>query len=415
LSKFGVRVRSIPSIIDITSGKSKISEIHNLNINELVGREEIQPNLDLMKKNIQNKIILITGAGGSIGSELCRQIMFLQPKQIILIENTENSLYLIYEELKKLSNSKVQKYSNNTTLGHNFSSTIIYPYLSSVCDYDSLMEIFKMHKPHVVFHAAAYKHVPLLEQNFFAGVRNNVFGTLVCAQASIDSGVSNFTLVSSDKAVRPTNIMGATKRISELILQAITDSAVNKNGNLTIFSIVRFGNVIGSSGSAIPLFIDQIAAGGPVTLTDMNITRYFMTIPEAAQLLIQANGMAVGGEIFILDMGEPIRLYDLITKMINFSGFLVKDDTNPHGDIEIKICGLRPGEKLHEELFIGTNPEQTHHPKIMKVNDESVKWEELKSELDNLAIILDKFDKEKLFEVIQKLVPEYNRHKNNLI
>jgi FlaA1/EpsC-like NDP-sugar epimerase len=267
-----------------------------------------------------------------------------------------------------------------------------------------LRKIFRAHQPNTVFHAAAYKHVPLVEQNPAEGIRNNVFGTFACAQASLECGVSNFILVSTDKAVRPTNIMGASKRIAELVLQAMADI---KGDHSTNFSMVRFGNVLGSSGSVAPLFSAQIAAGGPITLTHSEVTRYFMTIPEAAQLVIQASAMAVGGDVFVLDMGEPVRIHDLAVKMVYLSGLLVKDEAHPHGDIEIEVTGLRPGEKLYEELLIGDNPQPTAHPKIMKAHEEFLSWNDLQQELEKLNVALDPCDGKLIRGVLKKLVPGY--------
>ena len=290
-----------------------------------------------------------------------------------------------------------------SSLGLDFPITLV-PSLASVRDRDLLLKIFRAHQPTTVFHAAAYKHVPLVEQNLAEGIRNNVFGALTCAQASLECGVSNFILVSTDKAVRPTNIMGASKRIAELVLQAITDI---KDEHSTNFSMVRFGNVLGSSGSVAPLFSAQIAAGGPITLTHPEVTRYFMTIPEAAQLVIQASTMAVGGDVFVLDMGEPVRIHDLAVKMVYLSGLLVKDDAHPHGDIEIKITGLRPGEKLYEELLIGDNPQPTAHPKIMKAHEEFLSWGDLQQELEKLNLALEVGEAMLIRSMLKKLVPGY--------
>jgi FlaA1/EpsC-like NDP-sugar epimerase len=275
-----------------------------------------------------------------------------------------------------------------------------------VRDGDLLRKIFRAHQPATVFHAAAYKHVPLVEQNPAEGVRNNVFGTFTCAQVSLECGASQFILVSTDKAVRPTNVMGASKRIAELVLQAMAEISANGDHS-TNFSMVRFGNVLGSSGSVAPLFSAQIAAGGPITLTHSEVTRYFMTIPEAAQLVIQASAMAVGGDVFVLDMGEPVRIYDLAVKMVYLSGLLVKDDAHPHGDIEIEVTGLRPGEKLYEELLIGDNPQPTAHPKIMKAHEEFLSWDNLQEELKNLNLALDASDNELIRGMLKKLVPGY--------
>jgi FlaA1/EpsC-like NDP-sugar epimerase len=275
------------------------------------------------------------------------------------------------------------------------------------------LNVFKTHKPDTVFHAAAYKHVPLVEQNPVEGIRNNVYGTLNCAQVSLECGVSNFILVSTDKAVRPTNVMGASKRIAELVLQAMADLAI-KDKHAINFSMVRFGNVLGSSGSVAPLFSAQITAGGPITLTHPEVTRYFMTIPEAAQLVIQASSMAEGGDVFVLDMGEPVRIYDLAVRMVFLSGLLVKDQTRPHGDIEIKVTGLRPGEKLYEELLIGNNPQSTIHPKIMKAHEKFLSWNDLQAGLERLNLALESSDAKLIREMLERLVPGYQPNGNRV-
>nr|WP_255534241.1 nucleoside-diphosphate sugar epimerase/dehydratase [Polynucleobacter sp. AP-Feld-500C-C5] len=380
-------------------------------MNDLLGRKIVPPNIELLEKNIRNQCILVTGAGGSIGSELCRQIMKFSPQSLILIDISEYSLYLIYEELKKLVDV-LKNQDTNIFLGENCLTTpspdtcTIVPYLGSVRDAGLMSKIISTHKPDSVFHAAAYKHVPLVERNIVEGIRNNVLGTLVCARASIEAGVSHFTLVSTDKAVRPTNVMGASKRIAELVLQSFAQSSSNE-GHQTNFSMVRFGNVLGSSGSVAPLFSEQIQAGGPITLTHPEVTRYFMTIPEASQLVIQASAMATGGDVFVLNMGEPVRIYDLAVRMIFLSGLMVKDEANPRGDIEIKITGMRPGEKLYEELLIGDNPQPTTHPKIMKAHEEFISWDDLEKELEKLDFAMQKDDHGLIHEVLKRLVPGY--------
>lgn len=411
LNGCGVRVRTLPGLIDLASGRVRISDLHDLDMNDLLGREVVPPQIELLTKNIRNQVVLVTGAGGSIGSELCRQIIRLSPKSLILVDNSEHSLYLIYEELKRAliapRDDQLVCLGHDQNLFLNSSTPIkLVPCLASVRDIDLLLKIFRGHKPDTVFHAAAYKHVPLVEQNPDEGIRNNVFGTFACAQVSLECGVSQFILVSTDKAVRPTNIMGASKRIAEMVLQAIADISP-KSGHPTIFSIVRFGNVLGSSGSVAPLFSAQIAAGGPITLTHPEVTRYFMTIPEAAQLVIQASAMAAGGDVFVLDMGEPVRIYNLAIKMVYLSGLLVKNEMNPHGDIEIQVTGLRPGEKLYEELLIGANPEPTAHPKIMKAHEEFLSWVDLQQELESLNGALNTFDEELIRDRLKKLVPGY--------
>ena len=357
-------------------------------------------------------MVLVTGAGGSIGSELCRQIIKFSPKSLILIDSSEHALYLIHEKLKAalfdLEDQRLAGGSNDqASVPSNAALPIeIVPCLASVRDADLLLRIFKTHKQSTIFHAAAYKHVPLVEKNPIEGIRNNVFGTLTCAQVSVECGVSNFILVSTDKAVRPTNVMGASKRIAELVLQALADAS-DKGDHPTNFSMVRFGNVLGSSGSVAPLFSAQIAAGGPITLTHLEVTRYFMTIPEAAQLVIQASAMANGGDVFVLDMGEPVRIYDLAVKMVYLSGLLVRDEVHPHGDIEIKVTGLRPGEKLYEELLIGDNPQPTPHPKIMKAHEEFLSWDKLQQELEKLNLALVACDEKMIREMLKKLVSGY--------
>ena len=364
-------------------------------------------------------MVLVTGAGGSIGSELCRQIIKFSPKSLILIDSSEHSLYLIYEELKRALTCLENEYLAGDSDDDAFSWLIaelsikLVPCLASVRDHDQLLNIFKIHKPATVYHAAAYKHVPLVEKNPAEGIRNNVYGTLTCAQISLECGVSNFILVSTDKAVRPANVMGASKRIAELILQAMADRDI-KDNYATNFSIVRFGNVLGSSGSVAPLFSAQIAAGGPITLTHPEVTRYFMTIPEAAQLVVQASAMAEGGDVFLLDMGMPVRIYDLAIKMVHLSGLLVKDEANPHGDIEIKVTGLRPGEKLNEELLIGDDPQSTAHPKIMKAHENFLSWCDLQQELVKLNLALEKNDPDSIREALKILVPDY-RSNGNLV
>ncbi len=409
LNGCGVRVRTLPGLIDLASRRVRVSDLHDLDMNDLLGRSVVPPEVGLLEKNIVGQAILVTGAGGSIGSELCRQIIKFSPKSLILIDSSEHSLYLIYEELKRtligLEDDRLAGADDdqNSLLDLSLPLNLV-PCLASVRDRDLLLMIFKAHQPDTVFHAAAYKHVPLVEQNSSEGIRNNVFGALTCAQISVECGVSQFILVSTDKAVRPTNIMGASKRIAELVLQAMADK---KNDNSTNFSMVRFGNVLGSSGSVAPLFSAQIAAGGPITLTHPEITRYFMTIPEAAQLVIQASAMAEGGDVFVLDMGEPVRIYDLAVKMVYLSGLLVKDEAHPHGDIEIKVTGLRPGEKLYEELLIGENPQPTPHPKIMKAHEEFLPWDELQQELEKLNLALVSCDAKVIREMLKKLVPGY--------
>ena len=392
----GVRVRTLPSLTDMASGRVHLSNLHDLDMNDVLGREEVVPDPWLLKKNIQNKVVLVTGAGGTIGSELCRQIFWLKPKKIILVDNSEYALYKIYEELKSFSHESIKLIAN----------------LASVRDDKLLLKIFGEHVPDTIFHSAAYKHVSLVEENLAEGLRNNILGTFICAKAALEAGVSNFILISTDKAVRPTSVMGASKRISEMILQALNDSFLEK-GVKTIFSMVRFGNVLGSSGSVAPLFSSQIKDGGPITLTHPDVTRYFMTISEAAQLVIQAGAMAKGGDVFVLDMGKPIRIYDLAKRMIYLSGLMIKDDSHPSGDIEIAVTGLRKGEKLHEELLIGNSPQNTDHPKIMKAQEDFSTLSRLEVELDELLLALDESSSDKIFIFLTKLVPEFKFNQVN--
>lgn len=413
----GVRVRSVPGLTDLALGRVQMSELHDLKMNDLLSRKEVQLDNSLFELNICNKVVLVTGAGGSIGSELCRQIIELKPDTLIMVDNSESALYQINEEIKKLSSNinikkaKVDVVNSEIESIHENIKIKIFPRLASVCNLLLVQRIFSTYKPDIVFHAAAYKHVPLVEDNYTEGIFNNVIGTLNCAQVSLDTGVSRFVLISTDKAVRPTNIMGASKRISELIVQAIADKS-SKEGHKSIFSMVRFGNVLGSSGSVGPLFRSQISSGGPITLTHPDVTRYFMTIPEAVQLVIQSNSMAIGGDVFVLDMGDPIRIIDLAKKMVFLSGLLIKDDLNPHGDIEIKVIGLRPGEKLYEELLIGNNPQPTRHPKIMKAHEEFLMWDQLKPELERLVEVLEVDDEVSIKYILKKLVPGYKSHSN---
>jgi FlaA1/EpsC-like NDP-sugar epimerase len=346
----------------------------------------VEANKDLLGKNITDKVVVVTGAGGSIGSELCRQIVFLEPKALILFEMSELALYTIEKEL-----SNIGIYSLD-----------IYPILGSVNNKARLDNVFKQFDVDTIYHAAAYKHVPMVEFNNTEGVANNIFGTLNCAQAAIDASVETFVLISTDKAVRPTNTMGATKRSAELVLQALS---AKQSG--TKFSMVRFGNVLGSSGSVIPLFKQQIKAGGPITVTDKDIIRYFMTISEAVELVIQAGAMGTGGDVFVLDMGEPVRIHDLAVKMIHLSGLEVKDESHPDGDIEIKYTGLRAGEKLYEELLIGDNVSETDNPLIMRAQEEMLAWDELKLVLDELNGAIESCDHEKLRKLLIKIVPDF--------
>lgn len=408
LSGFSIRVRTVPSLSETIRIGSNISDIHDLDMGDLLGRDVINHDELNSGENINNRIVLITGAGGSIGSELCRQVIKFSPAKLILLDSSEHSLYEIHEELKsEVSRKKIISSNNQKNLkiiGETLTELI--PCLGSAQDRRSMDKLFSQHRPFTVFHAAAYKHVPLVEQNPTEGIRNNVLSTLVCAQASLKYGVKNFTLVSTDKAVRPTNIMGASKRVAELIVQAMAQEAAKQPGN-TFFSMVRFGNVLGSSGSVAPLFSSQIKKGGPITLTHLDVTRYFMTIPEAAELVIQSSAMSRGGEVFVLDMGAPIRIYDLARKMVYLSGHTIKDEDNPAGDIEIVVTGLRPGEKLYEELLIGGNPEPTRHPKIMKAHEDFLPLNVLLEEVSKLNEVLEKGEEFSIKVALRKLVPGY--------
>ena len=386
INKYKVTVKTLPSIQDIVDGKIKVSDIKDLTIEDLLNREQVQPNLELLSKNINSKVVMVTGAGGSIGTEISRQIIKLKPKKLLLIELNEFALYNISEELKNI---------NQTTK--------IVPLLINIQNSSRIEEVFKIFKVDTVYHAAAYKHVPLVEQNICESVKNNVFGTLVVAQIALKYNVSNFVLISSDKAVRSTNVMGATKRLAEICIQSLYED-FNQNSK---FAVVRFGNVLESSGSVIPKFKKQIKEGGPVTLTHPDVTRYFMTITEASQLVIQAGAMAEKCEVFVLDMGESVKIKVLIEKMIKLSGLSIKDSKNLNGDIEIKIIGLRPGEKLYEELLIGDNPQNTYHKRIKKAQDPFILFNKLKTELDNLKILIDENKEENVKNLLSNLVTSY--------
>lgn len=394
LRGYNVRVRTLPDLVKLASGKVHIDDIHELDIDDLLGRDPVAPNEILLNKNIRNKIVLVTGAGGSIGSELCRQIIRLIPKTLLLIEHNEYSLYSIDQELKTLSADIDVKIE-------------IIPLLASIRDKKRINKIISTWQPNTIYHAAAYKHVPLVEHNPSEGIKNNIIGTKILAKAAIENEVNNFILISTDKAVRPTNIMGATKRVAELILQGLNAESLKKGQN-TRFSMVRFGNVLGSSGSVVPLFRQQIHDGGPLTVTDKEVTRYFMTINEAAQLVIQAGAMAKGGDVFLLDMGEPIKIYDLALRMIELSGLTLKDEKQPDGDIEIKITGLRPGEKLYEELLIDCDPDKTQHPLIMKAHEEFIPYSELDESLEQLEDAINQQNYAKMRETLSQLVSGYN-------
>jgi FlaA1/EpsC-like NDP-sugar epimerase len=386
-----VKVQTLPAMSDLLDGSISVNDLREIEITDLLGRDPVPPNHLLLHRTVDNRTVMVTGAGGSIGSELCRQIGLLDPAAIVLVEMTEHALYSIDSELREAQKD-----------GRIGAGVAIHAELGNVVDRDTVRRLFDRWRPDTVFHAAAYKHVPLVEENVIAGMRNNIFGTLNCALEADRTQVRHFILISTDKAVRPTNVMGASKRVCELILQALADRR-----SKTRFAIVRFGNVLGSSGSVVPRFQRQIRAGGPVTLTHRDVTRYFMTIPEASQLVIQAGAMAEGGEVYVLDMGEPIRIYDLARTMINLSGLTVRNESNPDGDIEICEVGLRKGEKLYEELLIGNSPESTHHPRIMQARETMLPWQKLSGELETLDAELAAGDREASLTILSRLVPEY--------
>lgn len=390
LQNFQVQVRVLPSLSRIMDGEVSINDLRAVQIEDLLGRDPVAPNALLMGRNIVGKTVLVSGAGGSIGSELCRQILSFRPHRLILVDQSEYALYAIDDELTAAA-AQIDG-----------SAIAIVPELGNVADRDSISRIYSRWRPDTVFHAAAYKHVPLVETNPVAGMRNNIFGTLFSCLAAEEVGVATFILISTDKAVRPTNIMGASKRVCELILQA--RSAKRRS---TVFTMVRFGNVLGSSGSVVPRFMAQIRAGGPVTLTHRDVTRYFMTIPEAAQLVIQAGAMAKGGEVFVLDMGQPVRIRDLAASMIRLSGLSVRDDTHPDGDIAIREIGMRPGEKLYEELLIGEDPQSTMHERIIRASETMLDWDDLARALDGLAGHLARGEADEALQILRALVPEY--------
>ena len=380
LQGLGVHVRTIPGIMDLASGKVKVDDLQEVDIADLLGRDPVPPDESLFQRCIKGQAVMVTGAGGSIGSELCRQIVQLQPTTLVLFEHSEFALYEIHTELEGwIRNRKLP--------------IKLVPIMGSIRNFGRLQDVIGAWSINTIYHAAAYKHVPMVEHNIAEGIMNNVFGTVNAAQAAIKCQVDNFVLISTDKAVRPTNVMGSTKRLAEMVLQALSheqaphlwgeDPAVNQV-NRTRFTMVRFGNVLGSSGSVIPLFREQIRRGGPITVTHPDITRYFMTIPEAAQLVIQAGAMGQGGDVFVLDMGEPVTIVDLARKMVMLSGLTVRDEVNTNGDIAITFSGLRHGEKLYEELLIGDNPESTAHSKIHRANEVYLSWNALLPVLDSL-------------------------------
>lgn len=389
LEPFPIHVKTLPSLNDLAKGKVRVTDVQEVDIGDLLGRDQVQPVDSLLKANIQQKVVMVTGAGGSIGAELCRQIIRLNPKSLVLFEQSEFNLYRIERELQQLSEAQVQ----------------VYAILGSVTNRSRIEAVCQRFNVETIYHAAAYKHVPMVEHNTSEGIENNVFGTLSCAQAAVASEVETFVLISTDKAVRPTNTMGASKRLAELVLQGLANEP--SLCGQTRFTMVRFGNVLGSSGSVVPLFRQQIANGGPITVTDPNIIRYFMTIPEAAELVIQAGAMGQGGDVFVLDMGEPVRILDMAKRMIHLSGHLEKDKDNPEGDIEIVYTGLRPGEKLYEELLIGDNVLSTDHQKIMRAEELIIPWPELQKYLTKLNTAMKKGDYDVLRQTLLECIDGY--------
>ncbi|PHR50813.1 nucleoside-diphosphate sugar epimerase/dehydratase [Cycloclasticus sp.] len=390
LEPYPVTVKTLPTLAEIAEGEVTVDDIRDVEIEDLLGRDQVLPNKSLMAKNIHNKVVMVTGAGGSIGAELCRQILQQKPKEIVLFEHSEFALYMIEHDLKSQPISE---------------EVVIKPVLGSVTDSDRVLLACQAAHVETVYHAAAYKHVPLVEQNPREAIKNNILGTLYTAEAALKSKVKDFILISTDKAVRPTNTMGASKRMAELVLQALSNK--HRGVSATQFAMVRFGNVLGSSGSVIPLFKKQIKEGGPVTVTDPKIIRYFMTIPEAAQLVIQAGAMAKGGDVFVLDMGDPVKILELAKRMIHLSGLEVKGDDTPHGDIEIKFTGLRPGEKLYEELLIGNDVKNTDHEKIMRANESMIPWEELNVLIRRLQQAINDNDDVEIRAVLSEAVVGY--------
>lgn len=407
LRELPVRIRTLPGLTDLASGRVTLTDFQDLDVEDLLGREPVVASVELLRRNLAGKVIMVTGAGGSIGSELCRQIVLEDPAQLLLVDHSEFALYSIHQELLALLRQKTKPCA-------------LFPLLASVSNATRIAEICGTYHPESVYHAAAYKHVPMVEANVGEGIRNNVFGTLNVVRAALEHGVEHFVLVSTDKAVRPTNVMGASKRVAEMILQAISATnrppfspmSMSRQDTATWqcptrFSMVRFGNVLGSSGSVIPLFRRQIASGGPVTVTDPEVTRYFMTIPEAAQLVLQAGAMATGGDVFVLDMGEPIKILNLARRMVALSGLTVRDELHPSGDIAIEFTGLRPGEKRYEELLIGDNPLPTAHPRILRAHEEYRPWADLNASLQSLHDAAHVHDDAAIKQLLSELVHGY--------
>ena len=394
MRRHAVHVRTLPGMSELASGLVSLKDVQELDTADILGRDAVAPDVRLMNQNIRGKVVLVTGAGGSIGSELCRQAMKCAPARLLLVDMNEFALYQIHQELTAVKALLAPEQRPK-----------LIALLASVQDERRMDDIIGAWQPHTIYHAAAYKHVPLVEYNPAEGLRNNVWGTMICAQVSARHGVQSFVLVSTDKAVRPTNIMGASKRLAELVIQAHADAAqkdVSEDLG-TCFCVVRFGNVLGSSGSVVPLFRQQIEQGGPITLTHAEVTRYFMTISEASELVIQAGAMASGGDVFVLDMGEPVRIYDLAQRMVELAGLRVRDAHTPHGQIEIQVTGLRPGEKLFEELLIGDDPQSTELARVMKAREHFLPWSELEAELAKLDAALQASDLQAVRVLLQRL------------
>jgi FlaA1/EpsC-like NDP-sugar epimerase len=398
LEPFPVVVKTLPALEEIAAGEVQVSDLRPIDVDDLLGRDPVTPDLELLAANVRGKVVMITGAGGSIGSELTRQLLKLGPKALVLFELSEVALYDISMEIEDVQR-RIQKEDEGATV----SATAVISVLGSVLDRKLVARTIQELGVEVIYHAAAYKHVPIVEANPFAGLQNNTFGTLIVAETAKELGVERFVLVSSDKAVRPTNIMGASKRLAEQILQALAQEPATS----TIFTMVRFGNVLDSSGSVVRLFRSQIKAGGPVTVTHPEVIRYFMSIPEAAQLVIQAGTMATGGEVFVLEMGTPVKIADLARTMVRLSGLEVRDDAHPDGDIAIEFIGLRPGEKLYEELLIGENTTGTSHPRIFKNNEPVVRFEELAAVLERLEEAIHRLDDAEMQDVLRTTVEGY--------
>ena len=404
LEPFPLHVRSIPGFMDLASGRVKVQDLQEVDIADLLGRDPVAPQMELFERCIDGKVVMVTGAGGSIGSELCRQILASGATTLILFEHSEFNLYSIQKEL-------------DTRIRQEALSVRLIPILGSIRNLKHLREVMHTWRVNTVYHAAAYKHVPMVEHNTAEGILNNVIGTLNTAQAAIAAEVEHFVLISTDKAVRPTNIMGSTKRLAEMVLQALSKEFATQIFmapadsqsyiNSTRFTMVRFGNVLGSSGSVIPLFREQIKRGGPVTVTHPKMTRYFMTIPEASQLVIQAGAMGQGGDVFVLDMGEPVKIVELAEKMINLTGLTVRSESNPSGEIAIEFSGLRPGEKLYEELLIGDNVSPTEHAMIMRADEEFLPWSELSVVLQELLAAVDRNDCVAIRQILRQTVDGY--------